>query len=125
MAILGPCLRACLRIVLRCCGGIRRQMSHAVIASPTTPAFRVSIRTIRDTAGSYPPSLAQSVTRLNRRPGALSSAVRSGSGPKSDRPEEDNVCRYVYAFFTSHPGTSGVEGTELRPRRTASDRALH
>ncbi len=40
----GPCLRACARIVRRCCGGIRRQMSSAVSASVSGPARRMGRR---------------------------------------------------------------------------------
>src|SRR5207247_5830983 len=36
-ATFGPCLRATFKICLRCLGGRRRQMSHAVRATPTGP----------------------------------------------------------------------------------------
>ena len=44
LAIVGPCFRASMRMVLRCRGGMRRQMSHAVKARPIAPVRPVNLR---------------------------------------------------------------------------------
>jgi hypothetical protein len=63
LAIVGPCFRASLRMVLRCRGGMRRQMSHAVKARPIAPVRPVNLRPTPATRGIVQAAGAREVIR--------------------------------------------------------------
>src|SRR5438552_16409283 len=72
-------------MVLRCRGGMRRQMSHAVSARPTGPARRVSVRVNQGTRGIVQVAANAEGSELIRQPITLESAVVRRSGPKTAR----------------------------------------